>query len=63
MSDFMDCSLLGSSVPGISQAKTTGVGCHFLPFTEDLPNPGIKPESPALAGRFFTMEPPEKIQS
>ena len=29
---------------------------------EDLPNPGIEPESPAfptLAGRFFTMAPPE----
>ena len=26
----------------------------------DLPRPGIKPMSPALAGRFFTTEPPEK---
>ena len=26
----------------------------------DLPGPGIKPESPALAGRFFTTELPEK---
>ena len=26
----------------------------------DLPNPGIKPASPALAGRFFTTEPPGK---
>ena len=24
----------------------------------DLPNPGIKPKSPALAGGFFTAEPP-----
>ena len=24
----------------------------------DLPQPGIKPVSPALAGRFFTTEPP-----
>ena len=24
----------------------------------DLPDPGIKPESPALAGGFFTTEPP-----
>ena len=24
----------------------------------DLPNPGIKPMSPALAGGFFTIEPP-----
>ena len=33
-----------------------------LPFPSpgDLPNPGIKPVSPALAGKFFTTEPPEK---
>jgi len=24
----------------------------------DLPNPGIKPTSPVLAGGFFTTEPP-----
>ena len=28
----------------------------------DLPNPGIKPASPALVGRFFTTEPPEKTE-
>ena len=26
----------------------------------DLPSPGIKPGSPALASRFFITEPPEK---
>ena len=33
-----------------------------LPFppSEGLPDPGIKPVSPALAGRFFTPEPPGK---
>ena len=33
-----------------------------LPFSSpgDLPYPGIKPESPALAGGFFTAEPPGK---
>ena len=31
-----------------------------FPSSEDLPDPGIKPESPALAGRFFTAEPPGK---
>ena len=30
LSDPMDCSLLGSSVHGIFQAKSTGVGCHCL---------------------------------
>ena len=28
-----------------------------LPSPEDLPNPGIKPISPALTGRFFTIDP------
>ena len=33
-----------------------------LPFLSpgDLPDPGIKLESPALAGEFFTSEPPGK---
>ena len=31
--------------------------CSGLPFPSpgDLPNPGIKPTSPALAGRYFTI--------
>ena len=33
-----------------------------LPFPSlgDLPDPGIEPRSPALAGRFFTTETPGK---
>ena len=31
-----------------------------FPFPEALPNTGIEPVSPALAGSFFTTEPPEK---
>ena len=33
-----------------------------LPFSSpgDLPDPEIKPASPALAGGFFTTEPPRK---
>ena len=36
--------------------------CHGLPFPSlgDLPKPEIKFGSPALAGRFFTTEPPGK---
>ena len=36
--------------------------CSGLPFPHprDLPDPGIKPVSPALAGGFFTAEPPGK---
>ena len=45
----MDCSPPGHSIHGILQAGTL-----------DLPDPGIKPSSPALAGGFFTTEPPGK---
>ena len=31
-----------------------------FPFPGDLPNRGIQPSSPALAGRLFTTEPPGK---
>ena len=31
-----------------------------LPSLCDLSNPGIKPRSPTLAGRFFSTEPPGK---
>ena len=34
-------------------------GLPFLP-PGDLPNPGIEPAPPALAGGFFTPEPPGK---
>ena len=33
----------------------------LLPSPGDLPDPGIKPESLALAGRFFTTETPGKL--
>ena len=36
-------------------------GLLFL-SSGDLPNPGIEPTSPALAGGFFTTEPPGKPQ-
>ena len=38
-----------------SPGKDIGVGCHFL-LQGDLPDPGVKPTSPRLAGRFFTTE-------
>ena len=55
--DPMDCSLPGSSVQGISQARILE-----LPFPSlgDLPDSGIKLASPALVGGFFTTEPPGK---
>ena len=35
----------------------------LFPSPGDLPDPGIKPESPALAGGFLTTEPPGKPPS
>ena len=55
----MDCSLPGSSVHGISQAKILELGSHFLP-PGDLPDPGIKHVSPALQVDSLLSEPPGK---
>ena len=53
----MDCSPPGSSVPGISQATILeGVA---MPSSEDLPDSGIDPESPALWADSLPSEPPE----
>ena len=54
----MDCSPPGSSVHGILQVKI--VEQVAFPHLWDLPDPGIEPASPSLAGRFFTPEPPGK---
>ena len=35
----------------------------LFPTPRDLPDPGTKPTSLALAGRFFTAEPPGKPQT
>ena len=43
----MDCSLPGSSVRGILQAKIPWSGLPFPP-PGDLPDPGIEPGSPVL---------------
>ena len=34
-----------------------------FPFPGDVPDPGLEPVSPALAGGFFTTEPPGKPSS
>ena len=59
--DLMDCSPSDSSVHGIFQANTTGVGCRVL-VQGIFPTQGLNtsPVSTALAGRFFTTEPPGK---
>ena len=40
--------------------KKTGVGCHFLLQRVFLSQGLNLPSSPALAGEFFTIEPPGK---
>ena len=59
--DPMDCSLPGSSVHGILQARIQEWAA--ISFSGDLSEPGLKPvslTSPALAGGFLTTEPPGK---
>ena len=48
--------LLGSR----AQAEQWWCRAYLPSGTRDLPGPGIAPGSPALAGEFFTMEPPVK---
>ena len=57
--DPTDCSPPGSSVHEISQARI--LEWVAFPSPGDLPEKGIKPTSPALAGRFFTTEPPGSL--
>ena len=58
MSDSLDYNPPDSSVRGISQAII--LEWFTFPSTGDLPDSVIESTSPALAGRFFTTEPPGK---
>jgi len=55
----MDCSHSTLLCSWDFSGKNTGEGFYFL-LHGDLPDLGIEPMSPALAGRFFTTEPPGK---
>ena len=55
----VDCSPPDYSVYGISQARK--LEWLPFPFPGGLPNPRIKSVLSALAGRFFTTEPPGKL--
>ena len=52
----MDCSLPGFSVCGISQARV--LEWVAISLSRDLPDPGIKPGSPALQADSLPAEPP-----
>ena len=56
-SNPMDCSLADSSVLGVLQARILE---WVAIFPGDLPDAGIEPTSPVLAGGFFITEPPGK---
>ena len=55
------CDLMSNSV-ACQAPLSMGFSRNGLlyPSSGDLPNPGIKPRSPALVGRFLTTEPPGK---
>ena len=57
----MDCSLPSSSVHGILHGEYWS-GLPF-PFPGNLPDPGIKPESPTLQADCLPSEPPGKPSS
>ena len=57
--DPMDCSLQGSSVHGILQARI--LEWVTIPFSWDLPNLEIQPRSPALQVDSLPSEPPGQM--
>ena len=57
--DPMDCSLAGSSVYGMSQARI--LEWVVISSPGDLPNPGIEPTSPALASGCSMTEQLRKL--
>ena len=56
----MDCSLPGFYIHGISQERI--LEWVVISFSENLPNPGIKPESPAFKADSFTTEQHSSVQ-
>ena len=52
------CDPMSSTVHGILQARI--LECVAVPFSRDLPNPGIEPRSPTLQADSLPAEPPGK---
>ena len=55
LSDPLDCSLPGSCVHGIFQARV--LEWVAISFSRELPDPGIEPGSPALQADTLPSEP------
>jgi len=56
----MDCSPLGCSVHGIFQARI--LEWIAIPFSRDLPDPGIDPRLPTLQTNSLPSEPVREAQ-
>ena len=61
LSDLMDCSLTGSSIHGIFQARI--LERVAISFSRRSPDPGIEPGSPTLKANALPSEPPGKYRS
>ena len=60
--DPMDCSLQGSSVLGILQARILKwVAMPSSRGEKEVPNPWLKPRSPLLQADSLPSEPPGKL--
>src|SRR5574337_708000 len=59
LSNPMDCSLPGSFVHGIFQARV--LEWVAIAFSRNFPNPGIEPRSPALQADALPSKPPGKL--
>ena len=57
----MDCSWPGSPVHGVLQARM--LEWVAIPFSGDLPNPGVEPGSPALQADSLPSEPLRDVNS
>ena len=57
--DPMDCSLSGSSIHGIFQARV--LEWIAISSPGDLPNPGTEPGFPSLQADALPSEPPRKL--
>ena len=57
----MDCSPPGTSVHGILQARI--LEWVAIPFSRELPNPGIEPRSPSLQAGSLPSESPGKLKN
>ena len=60
--DPLDCSLPGSSLPGIFQARVTRVGCHFL-LQGIFPTQGSNPGLPHCRQMLYCLKSESKSLS